>query len=189
MRLDHFRYLAPIYDRLMGLPDPQPLAELLKLPISGRLLDSGGGTGRIALVLRRLAGQVVVADTSPHMLARARAKTLAAVAARTEQLPFGDGCFERILVVDALHHFAAQRGALAEMVRVLAPGGRLVIQEFDARRTAVRLIALAEKAAGMGSRFLRPQQIGDMLAEHGVSVRIQAGRCCTVWIAADKTPL
>lgn len=185
---DHFRYLAPFYDRLMGPPDPGPFAELLKLPISGRLLDSGGGTGRIARELRRLTGQVVVADASPHMLARAHAKALSAVAARTEQLPFGDGCFERILVVDALHHFGAQQDALADLVRVLEPGGRLVIQEFDANRAAVRLIAMAEKAVGMGSRFLRPQAIRDMLTAHGLSVRVLRGRFFAAWIVADKTP-
>ncbi|MFO7709814.1 MAG: class I SAM-dependent methyltransferase [Desulfobacterales bacterium] len=183
---DHFRYLAPVYDRLMGPPDPGPFAELLKLPISGRLLDGGGGTGRVSLGLQRLARQVVVTDTSPPMLARARAKNLAAVAARSEQLPFGDGCFERVLVVDALHHFGAQPEALADLVRVLMPGGRMVIQEFDANRAAVRLIALAEKAAGMGSRFLRPQDIRDLLAARGLSVRILAGRFYSAWIVADK---
>jgi demethylmenaquinone methyltransferase/2-methoxy-6-polyprenyl-1,4-benzoquinol methylase len=183
---DHFRYLAPIYDRLMGPPNPGPFVGLLNLPVSGRLLDSGGGTGRMALGLRRLAGQVVVADTSRHMLARARAKTLCAVAARAEHLPFGDGSFERILVVDALHHFDNQRQALADLVRVLQPGGRLVIEEFDANRAAVRLIALAEKAVGMGSRFLRPQEIRDMLIAHGLSVQVYAGRSYAAWIVADK---
>jgi demethylmenaquinone methyltransferase/2-methoxy-6-polyprenyl-1,4-benzoquinol methylase len=183
---DHFRYLAPIYDRLMGMPDPGEIARMLKLPVSGRLLDSGGGTGRMALPLRRLAGQVVVADASPHMLARARDKRLAAVAARCERLPFGNGCFERILVVDALHHFGAQRDALADLVRVLTPGGRLVIEEFDANRAAVRLIALAEKALGMGSRFLRPQDIRDMLAAHGMSVQVHGRSSYAAWIVADK---
>jgi ubiquinone/menaquinone biosynthesis C-methylase UbiE len=187
--IDHFRYLAPVYDRLLGRPDPGPLTELLKLPVRGRLLDSGGGTGRTALPLSRLAGQVVVADCSPHMLARARAKALPAVAARSEHLPFGNGSFERILVVDALHHFGSQHAALADLARVLAPGGRLLIEDFDADRPAVRLMALAEKAAGMGSRFLRPREIRDMLCTHGLAVEVRSGRALTVWIIADKEPL
>ncbi len=186
--IDHFRYLAPLYDRLMGRPDPGPFIELLKLPIRGRLLDSGGGTGRTALPLARLAGHVVVADTSAHMLARARAKSLPAVAARSEQLPFGSGCFERIVVVDALHHFGRQQEALADLVRVLAPGGRLLIEEFDANRAAVRLIALAEKAIGMGSRFLRPEEIRGLLRAQGLSVEVRDGRSCSAWIIADKGP-
>lgn len=183
---DHFRYLAPFYDRWMGPPNPEQLARIMKLPVPGRILDSGGGTGRIALALRPLAGQVVVADTSAFMLARARAKTLAAVAARSERLPFADACFERVLVVDALHHFGAQREALAELVRVLAPGGRLLIEEFDANRNAVRLIALAEKAVGMGSRFLRPQDIRDILNDFGLSTQVHARNSFGAWIVADK---
>lgn len=184
--IDHFRYLAPFYDRLMGRPEPGPLLELLKLPVRGRLLDCGGGTGRTALPLSRLAGQVVVADTSAHMLARARAKALPVVVARSEQLPFGTGCFGRILVVDALHHFTSQQAALADLARVLAPGGRLLIEEFDAARAAVRLIALAEKAVGMGSRFLQPREIRDLLQAQGLSVEIRKGRTCSAWIIADK---
>lgn len=183
---DHFRYLAPIYDRLMGPPDADQLAGIMKLPVPGRILDSGGGTGRMALALRPLAGQVVVADASAYMLARARGKTLTAVAARSESLPFADACFERVLVVDALHHFGAQRQALAELVRVLAPGGRLLIEEFDANRTVVRLIALAEKAIGMGSRFLRPQDIRDMLNGYGLATQLHGRGGFGAWIVADK---
>lgn len=184
--IDHFRYLAPFYDRLMGRLEIGPFYELLKLPVRGRLLDSGGGTGRTALPLSRLAGQVVVADLSTHMLTKARAKALPVVAAKSEQLPFGSGSFERILVVDALHHFTSQPAALADLARVLAPGGRLVIEEFDADRAAVRLMALAEKAVGMGSRFLRPREIRDLLLVQGLSVEVRKGRACSAWIIADK---
>jgi demethylmenaquinone methyltransferase/2-methoxy-6-polyprenyl-1,4-benzoquinol methylase len=183
---DHFRYLAPFYDRLLGPPDADRLARILKLPVAGRILDSGGGTGRLTRALRPLAGQVVVADPSAHMLARARGKRLAAVAARSERLPFAGACFERILVVDALHHFGDQHAALAELVRVLAPGGRLLIEEFDANRAAVRLIALAEKAVGMGSRFLRPQEICEILNAHGLATQVHGRSRIGAWIVADK---
>jgi ubiquinone/menaquinone biosynthesis C-methylase UbiE len=185
--LDHFRFLAPFYDRLMGPPDPLRLMDLMKLPAAGWLLDAGGGTGRVSLSLRRLVGNVVVSDISPHMLARAGAKALPAVRARVEQLPFGDGTFDRILVVDALHHFTRQWAAIGDLVRVLKPGGRLLIEEFDLNRTAVKLIALAEKASLMRSRFFRPQEICDMLAGYGLTVRIHADRRLTTWIIADKT--
>ena len=184
---DHFKFIAPFYDRLMGPPDPLRLMDLLKLPAAGWLLDGGGGTGRVSMPLRRLVGNLVVSDISQNMLARAGARALPAVQARSEQLPFGDGTFDRILVVDAFHHFTRQQAAIGDFVRVLKPGGRLLIEEYDLNRAAVKLIALAERTTLMRSRFFRPQEIRDMLAGHGLKVQIQADRRLTAWIIADKT--
>jgi demethylmenaquinone methyltransferase/2-methoxy-6-polyprenyl-1,4-benzoquinol methylase len=184
---DHFKFIAPFYDRLMGPPDLRRLVDLLKLPAPGWLLDGGGGTGRVSLPLRRMVGNVVVSDISQNMLAKAGARALPAVRARAEQLPFGDGTFERILVVDALHHFTRQQAAIGDLVRVLAPGGRLLIEEFDLNRAAVKLIALAERTTLMRSRFFRPGEIRDLLTGYGLKVQIQADRRLTAWVIADKT--
>src|SRR6266508_684277 len=67
LEIDHFNALAPLYDRLIGPPDPARLRARLDLPISGWVLDAGGGTGRIAAQLRPLAGQLVLLDRSRPM--------------------------------------------------------------------------------------------------------------------------
>jgi ubiquinone/menaquinone biosynthesis C-methylase UbiE len=54
--LDHFDRLAPLYDRVIGPPNPARLQTLLDLPTPGRLLDAGGGTGRVTAQLRSLRG-------------------------------------------------------------------------------------------------------------------------------------
>jgi demethylmenaquinone methyltransferase/2-methoxy-6-polyprenyl-1,4-benzoquinol methylase len=122
---DHFSLFAPFYDRVFDFLDPTRLRELLELPTAGRLLDAGGGTGRVAQALRGLAGQIVVTDLSAAMLRRAADKDgLYPVRAHAERLPFPDASFDRILVVDAFHHFCDQAEAAADLWRVLVPGGR-----------------------------------------------------------------
>jgi demethylmenaquinone methyltransferase/2-methoxy-6-polyprenyl-1,4-benzoquinol methylase len=78
---------------------------------------------------------------------------LVAVCASAGGLPYPDDCFDRILMVDALHHVSGQAQAVRELVRVLKPGGRLVIEEPDIQTRPVQWVSLAEKLAGMGSRF------------------------------------
>ncbi|MCK5317030.1 MAG: hypothetical protein KAJ55_03910, partial [Anaerolineales bacterium] len=60
--MDHFDLLAPLYDRLIRTPADYRLNEVTGLPARGRLLDAGGGTGRIAERLRDQIDQIVIAD-------------------------------------------------------------------------------------------------------------------------------
>jgi SAM-dependent methyltransferase len=57
-------------------------------------------------------------------------------------LPFADSEFSAILCTTAFHHFTKQADALAEMARVLGPGGRLVIADANADELVVRLLDL-----------------------------------------------
>jgi demethylmenaquinone methyltransferase/2-methoxy-6-polyprenyl-1,4-benzoquinol methylase len=135
---DHFGILAPVYDRFIGRRIPDRLLQLLNLPVSGRLLDAAGGTGRIAQLLESKTGGVVVADESSGMLVQARQKGCCSLArSHIEHLPFSDGSFERVIMVDALHHVADQPGSVRELWRVLAPGGVMVIEEMNLHKLSV----------------------------------------------------
>lgn len=184
--LDHFGWLAPVYDRLIKPRQEDPLHQLAGLPVKGRLLDAGGGTGRIAQNLAHLTGEVVVADLSLKMLLEASRKAhLQVVNCHSECLPFGDHEFERIIMVDALHHVCDQAETAQELYRVLAPGGRLVIEEPDLRHWAVKLIAIGEKLALMRSHFLKPPQIAGLFAKTGAVVQqIQKG--AIAYVLVDK---
>jgi len=168
---DHFSLVSRYYDRLFPVLNAERLRELLQLPAAGRVLDLGGGTGQVAQALRGFVDEIVVLDESVGMLHQARLKGLPAVRGEAERLPFANGAFTRILMVDTFHHLRDQRQAAAELLRVLAPGGRLVIEEPDVERTPVRLIALAEKLALMRSHFFSPQAVLEMFEAAG-------GRVC-----------
>jgi ubiquinone/menaquinone biosynthesis C-methylase UbiE len=183
---DHFSILAPLYDRLIQIPKKNHLIDVSGLPVSGRVLDAGGGTGRIAQMLVSQANQIVVADTSLKMLGVAKSKNnLDVVGSEIERLPFPDGCFERIVVVDAFHHFSDQNLSLSELWRVLIPGGRLVIEEPDIRHFSVKLVALAEKLTLFRSHFIAAERIATQLNNLGAQtsiLRIEHN----AWVIGDK---
>lgn len=183
---DHFNLVAPYYERVIQIKATDALADLLGLPSEGRLLDAGGGTGRIAQTLVGRAGQIVLADASAGMLRQAAAKPgLIPICSFAEALPFPDESFERVLMVDTLHHVADQRQSAAELWRVLRPGGRAVIEEPDVRRWRVKLLALAEKAALMRSHFLAPQRIAALFDHPDAHVHVVV-QDLLAWVVVDK---
>jgi len=185
--IDHFDFLASIYDRVIPPPSPAQLQQLLRLPATGTLLDVGGGTGRVSSLLRPMVDRLVIADFSRRMLHQSRQKSdTVPLQAAAERLPFPEASFERILVVDALHHFHQQQLALGELLRVLKPGGWLVIEEPDINRFAVKLVALAEKIMLMGSHFHSPREISQMISAHGFEATITTNGSFAAWVSVTK---
>ena len=105
-----------------------------------RVLDVASGSGDLAAALvRRVGGQgeVWATDVNRKMLERGRDRLLdagalaPAVQCDAERLPFPAGYFDCVTVGFGLRNMTHKEQALAEMARVLKPGGRLVVLEFS----------------------------------------------------------
>lgn len=179
---DHFALIAPFYARVT-YSKTDVMRETASLPASGRLLDVGGGTGRVASAIRDLVDEILVADVSFGMLKQAPPLMLKPVCGYSESLPFADNSFERVIMVDALHHVSDQVHTTREMFRVLKPGGVLVIEEPDIRTFGVKLIAVAEKLLLMRSHFLAPDEIMDLFENGEKNIKTADG---TAWIIVKK---
>ncbi len=132
----------------------QRTADLARLQLGDAVLDVGCGTGTLAMeVARRVgrAGHVAGVDPSPQQIARARSKAARRNApidfqiGVIEQLAFPDQTFDVVLSTLMMHHLPTnlKRQGLAEIARVLKPGGRLVIADFKRK----------QERAGQAARF------------------------------------
>lgn len=140
--IDTFRF------RGQGRQLRQRAATLARLQSGEQVLDVGCGTGTLAMeVARRVgsAGRIVGVDPSPEQIARARSKAARRHAPHApiefqigviEQLAFPDQTFDVALSTLMMHHVpkSLKRQGLAEIARVLKPGGRLVIADFTRKQ-------------------------------------------------------
>ena len=170
---DPFARIAPLYARLSYRGDSSTLLRFLQPSPDDWVLDVGGGTGRVARGLTAATRGVVVVDPSAEMLRRGKPEPgIVRACAQAEALPFADGAFSRIVVVDAFHHFASRPAATRELWRVLAPGGLLVIEEPDIRHRAVRAIAFGEWLLRFGSVFWDPPRIATAFTYLGAKASV-----------------
>lgn len=159
---------------------------MLDPPQNGSLLDAGGGTGRIGSTLKPYISLVVIADISFGMLKQAQQKnSLQSVCTPSETLPFPDETFDRIIMVDALHHVENAATTAGELWRVTKPGGKVLIEEPDIRTIAVKIVAVFEKIVLMRSHFISPPKIAKMFpfSDATCSIKTQG---YTSWVLIDK---
>jgi demethylmenaquinone methyltransferase/2-methoxy-6-polyprenyl-1,4-benzoquinol methylase len=191
-----FDRFARLYDPLMPSASVEPLRQAFEFadrPVN-RVVNLAGGTGRVADALRSesLVEAALVVDASRPMLARARRRGLPTLRADASVLPFRDGddagrggseerdgesgtagfAIDAAVVVDAFHHLPDQSAMLAEAARVIAPGGVVVIRDFDPSTLPGRAIETGEALVGMASRFVDADEAAAELSRVGLHSRV-----------------
>lgn len=132
------RLVAALYDRALAEQQRAGLEErrrALLAQASGETLELGAGTGLNLALYPPAVGELVLTEPSPHMAARLRRRAATSprrprvVEAGAEALPFADGSFDTVVATLVLCTVPDPAAALAEVARVLRPGGRLLFLE------------------------------------------------------------
>jgi len=148
------------------------------------VLDVGCGDGALATTLARRSARVTGLDPDAHMLDAARGRAgaeavdLALVPGRTEELPFAEGAFDRVVAVTVLCFIPDADRAIAEMARVLRPGGLLVIGELGRWSfwSAIRRIrGWLGNPRWRSAQFRTGWELRNLLERHGLTVREMRG--------------
>ncbi|MCX7961529.1 MAG: class I SAM-dependent methyltransferase [Burkholderiales bacterium] len=139
-----FERVAPRYDLMNDLMSAGLhrlwkafAVEVARVRAGERVLDVASGSGDLARAFARRGAETWMIDASGAMLVRGRDRLLdegrlvPAVQCDAERLPFADRVFDCVAVGFGLRNMTRKEAALAEMVRVLKTGGRLLVLEFS----------------------------------------------------------
>jgi ubiquinone/menaquinone biosynthesis C-methylase UbiE len=177
--IDRFNRWASTYDRhwmqrlIFGRVQEMTL-QLAALEVARptAILDVGCGTGRLlrSAAVRFPGARLVGVDAAIEMVKQAEASIPAGTAiefqqATAEQLPFPNAQFDLVFSTVTFHHWRDQRKGIAEVARVLAPGGRWLLADFIAAglmRYVRRLLRLRQ--------FPERGEVDGMLAAVGLGV-------------------
>ncbi|OMC34037.1 SAM-dependent methyltransferase [Mycobacterium sp. GA-1841] len=166
----------------------QEPTEWLNIPPGGIALDVGSGPGNVTAALARAAGLDGIAlgvDISEPMLARAveaeAGRQVGFLRADAQKLPFRDDVFDAVTSIAVVQLIPDAEAALAEMVRVLRPGGRIAVMVPTATdRGPARLLAKG------GARFFGEDELADEFERLGLQRVRSKSMGAMQWVRGQK---
>jgi SAM-dependent methyltransferase len=143
-----------------------------------QILDLGCGDGQLSARIAASGASVVGLDASPQMAAAARSRGIEVHEGSAESMPFADRTFDAVFSNAALHWVRNHNAMLAEVRRVLKPGGRFVAEMGGQGNIAAMRVAFTVALARHGfdgredgvNYFSTPNIYGRKLEQHGFRV-------------------
>lgn len=160
-------------------------------PLSGQILETGTGKGHFSLALARRGISFISVDISREEQVLAgeylkfhRLERFADLRIQNgERLDFEDGFFDMVFSINALHHFEQPFSVIGELIRVLRPGGRLILSDFTEKGFDImdRIHALDQHVHDRGKSALPDTEV--YLRGENFGIRKSATPCQWTLIA------
>jgi len=163
-------------------------------PLGGRVLEVGSGQGRFTAALAPRLGGLSSVDMNRAELRRAwlnlaahgLAGRVKLYAVNAERLPWRDGHFDAVVSMNVIHHLRSPLKVVAEMMRVVRPGGKVVVSDFD--QTGFRIMERIHRSDGRRHPVgrIRVADIVKRIRANGAVVRMFHGCHQNVIVAVKE---
>ena len=160
--------------------------------VQGHLLDIGTGTGRMVELLAARASRVTALDRSPEMLRFARSRLAGfstpvdLVHGDFERLPLADGDVATAIMHQVLHYARAPDAVIAELARVLAPGGSVLIVDFAPHDREELRREAAHARLGFSDDQMRGWFTASGLAMDGIETLVGGPLTVKLWLGRKR---
>lgn len=173
--MNFFDLIAPIYARV-HLSDEETFNTITKLgdfKKTDKVLDLGGGTGRIAKFFASLVQEIVVLDASKGMIGQCKKYAgLNCILGSAENIPYDNGYFDSVIIVDSFHHFQNMKKAVEEIKRVLKENGKVIIEEVNFGKFGNWLLEKFEMIVGAKSKIISPESLVALFSKNQFKAKL-----------------
>lgn len=165
-----FDILAPVYNhfsKLLFSEIREEIIDEMDFDPNDRILDVGGGTGAFLekILQKNPELEVFLLDSSKSMIEESSISE-SIIMGKACWNPFSSNSFDYVLCTDALHHFQHKKKSVKEMMRVVKPGGTIIIFEMNAKSPITKLIKFSEKILGEPSEFFTPEELSSLFDDN-----------------------
>ena len=101
-------------------------------------------------------------------------------------MPFQDASFDKVIMVDAFHHFVNQERAVMEVQRVLKEGGVAILQEINTQKLYGKLANIVENVAGITHKFHTPDELSKIWNSNGFESKTHFSNRGSYYLVARK---
>ena len=184
-----FDLIAPVYEKIISGADKtfSILTKIGDFEECDKILDLGGGTGRVSRLFVKKVKEVVVLDASLGMVESCKKhQDISCVLGKAENIPFGDGYFDKVIIIDAFHHFQDQEKAVREIRRVLRKNGKVIIEELNFKEPVKWLVEKLERIVGAKSRLLPPELLAEFFEKDQFKTTLFGKTKTTYYLVGEK---